>query len=151
MIKKLEKSRVGNTIKNHERGCNCSQAVLCAYCDLFGIDEKTAFRLAEGLGAGMGVNTTCGAVSAMSILAGLKNSDGTIHEPLTKVATYELDKKLIGIFYKKNKSFDCTELKGLREWAEPLRSCNGCIIDCARIVEEEIFTGMFEKYTGEEY
>ena len=40
--------RVAKALENHKKGYNCAQAVACAYADLFGVDEKTAFRMTEG-------------------------------------------------------------------------------------------------------
>ena len=34
------------------KGFNCSQAVFAAFCDKFGMDEKTALKVASGLGGG---------------------------------------------------------------------------------------------------
>lgn len=45
--------RVNKAIEKHFKGYNCSQAVLCAYHDLIGLEEEQAFRLAEGFGSGM--------------------------------------------------------------------------------------------------
>ena len=36
------------------KGFNCSQAVFAAFCDKFGMDEKTALKAASGLGGGVG-------------------------------------------------------------------------------------------------
>ena len=47
-------NRVERAVTNHNRGYNCAQSVVCAYCELFGMDESAAFRLAEGFGGGMG-------------------------------------------------------------------------------------------------
>ena len=60
-------NRVERAVTNHNRGYNCAQSVVCAYCELFGMDESAAFRLAEGFGGGMGgmQDGTCGAVAAM--------------------------------------------------------------------------------------
>lgn len=35
------------------KGFNCSQAVFAAFCDKFGMDEKTALKAASGLGGGV--------------------------------------------------------------------------------------------------
>ena len=40
----------------HGKGYNCAQSVVCAYCDLVGLDEQTAYKMAEGFGLGMGRN-----------------------------------------------------------------------------------------------
>ena len=122
-------------MKNHKKGYNCAQAVVCAYCDVFGVDEEEAFKMSEAFGFGMGTMGTCGAVSAMTILAGMKNSDGNLEKPGTKKQSYRLSKDMINSFVDQNKSVSCSELKGVGS-GEPLRSCDGCIEDAARIVEE---------------
>ncbi|MBQ4515889.1 MAG: C_GCAxxG_C_C family protein [Clostridia bacterium] len=141
----MQKSRVELAIAKHDKGYNCCQAVVCAYCDMFGIKEQEAFRMTEALGLGLaGLMETCGAVSAMMILAGLKNSDGNMENPTTKRSSYALGKELADKFKEMNKSIVCRELK-----AGPLRSCSGCIADAAKIVEEVLFAGEFEPFDGE--
>lgn len=131
----MEKSRVDNAEVLHQAGMNCAQAVVCNYCDMFGVDKKIAFQMAEAFGAGMGsMEYTCGAVSGLLMLLGLKNSSGT-PEKLTKAATYKLGKELINKFKEKNGSVICAELKGLKT-NKVLRSCNGCIADACKIFEE---------------
>ena len=39
----------------HDHGFNCAQSVICALAPYVGLDPKTAFSIAEGFGAGMGV------------------------------------------------------------------------------------------------
>lgn len=53
---------------NFEAGCNCAQAVLCAYPEL--LPRETAMKLGASLGGGIGrLREVCGAVSAMVLLA----------------------------------------------------------------------------------
>ena len=47
----------------HGKGYNCAQSVACAYCDLVGLDEQTAYKMAEGFGLGMG----CGSIISRSL------------------------------------------------------------------------------------
>ena len=55
-----------------EKGYNCCQAVLLAYCKELGIDEETAAKLSSSFGGGMGgMGETCGAVTGMFMVAGL--------------------------------------------------------------------------------
>lgn len=55
---------------NFETGCNCAQAVLCAYPEL--LPRETAMKLGASLGGGIGrLREVCGAVSAIVLLAGL--------------------------------------------------------------------------------
>lgn len=129
--------RVQRSVTNHKNGYNCAQAVACAYCDLFGADEKETFKAMEAFGFGMGTMGTCGAVSAMAALAGMKLSDGNLEAPATKKVCYKAMKEMTEQFQKKNKSILCAELKGV-ESGQMLRSCPGCIEDAARIVEENL-------------
>ena len=53
-------------------GCNCSQAVFCAFARDYGIDDETAKRIAAGLGGGVGrTREVCGAVTGASLVFGL--------------------------------------------------------------------------------
>lgn len=127
--------RVEKALELHKKGYNCAQAVACAYCDLFDMDEQTAFKAAEGYGAGMGgMQATCGAVSGAVMLAGLKNSSGDVSNR-TKGSTYKISRKIVADFEQKNGSTLCKELKGI-ETKKVLRSCDGCIEDASRLVEQ---------------
>lgn len=127
--------RVKKALENHKSGYNCAQAVACAYCDIFGVDEKEAFKVTEAFGFGMGTMGTCGAVSAMAALAGMKISDGNLDKPGTKKQCYKAIKEMSNQFKEKNKSIMCAELKGANG-GNVLRSCDGCIEDAAKLVEE---------------
>ena len=127
--------RVKKAAENHKNGYNCAQAVACAYCDLFGVEEKEAFRMTEAFGFGMGTMGTCGAVSAMAALAGMKLSDGNLEKPGTKKQCYKVMKEMTEKFKAKNKSIICEDIKGVKG-GNVLRSCDGCIEDAAAIVEE---------------
>ena len=53
-------------------GSNCAQAVLLAFSDVTGLDDKTAAKLSSSFGGGMGrLREVCGAVSGMLMVAGL--------------------------------------------------------------------------------
>ena len=65
-------SRKEKAVRLFQEGFNCSQAVFAAYSDIYGIDEKTALRLASSFGAGMGrMREVCGTCSGMFLVAGL--------------------------------------------------------------------------------
>lgn len=132
-------SRIENTIKRHDKGYNCAQAVACTYCDLLGLEEETVFRMTEGFGAGMGgMEGTCGALSGAVLLAGLKNSDGKLDAPKTKGRTYKLSKEMVKRFREACGSTVCRELKGAGK-GKPIHSCEACIRDAAAIVENILF------------
>ena len=127
-------SRVQKAVELHRKGYNCAQAVVCAYCDLFGIDEQTAYRASEAFGFGMGQMETCGAVSAACMLAWLKTSGGLDVIGKTKGDTYKMNRIICDKFREKNQSTLCRELKGT-ETGKVLRTCPGCVEDAAQLVE----------------
>ena len=118
----------------HNKGYNCAQAVVCAYCDLFGLDEETAYKMAEGFGLGMGMMDTCGALSAAFMLAGMQGSKGTEHPGETKAQTYKTTKMLAAAFREKNGTYLCRELKGIAD-GKMRRSCPGCIEDACSLID----------------
>ena len=145
-------TRVEETIKRHDKGYNCAQAVACTYADLVGLDEETLFKLTEALGAGMGgMEGTCGAVSGACVLAGLVNSTqtgaidfvvcstGNLETPNSKGKTYKLSREIVNEFLDKNSSVVCKELKGVTT-GKVLRPCADCIKDAAKIAEEVLFS-----------
>lgn len=138
-VNKME-SRVEKTIELHGKGYNCAQAVACAYCDLVGIEEETMFKMTEGMGLGMGgMEGTCGAITGACILAGVKNSTGNLDYPNSKVNTYKLSREIVESFKVKNGSVVCKDLKGVQS-GKMLRSCSGCIMDAANLVEKILFS-----------
>ena len=56
---------------------NCSQAVLSAFCENYGMDAETAIRIACGLGSGCRSADVCGAVSGAVLVVGLKHGADT--------------------------------------------------------------------------
>ncbi|MGN0817881.1 MAG: C-GCAxxG-C-C family protein [Candidatus Coproplasma sp.] len=142
--------RVEKAMQLFLNGYNCAQAVVGAYADLFGMDEQTAMRFAEGLGGGMGrMRLTCGAVSATALLAGLKMSNGTAGDLQTRSQVYEKVRRMAEEFKDKNGSVICGDLLGLNKPADnssmpekrteqyyKKRPCVQCVVDCAEIVEK---------------
>lgn len=59
-------------MENFMAGYGCCQSVVAAFCDLYGLDEVMAKRIAAGFGGGVGrMRMMCGAVSGIVILVGL--------------------------------------------------------------------------------
>ncbi len=55
------------------KGYNCSQSVFMAYSDLFDVEPRLAATISGPLGGGMGrLREVCGAVSGMSLIAGIQ-------------------------------------------------------------------------------
>ncbi len=136
------------------QGYNCSQSVVGAFADYFGLDMTTAMRFSDGMGGGMGrMRLTCGAVSAMALLAGLKLSSGKPGDLDNRAAVYAKVREMTEAFREKNRSIICRELlgsalpkdNGSRPEARTAdyyqkRPCPECIHDCAEIVEKYLLS-----------
>lgn len=131
----VKSAKVQRADELHNKGYNCAQAVACVFADELGMKESEVFRLMEGFGFGMGTMGTCGAVSAMAAVVGMKNSDGNLDRPSTKRSSYKQMSELTDKFLSMNKSIICREIKGI-DSGVVLRSCPGCIEDAVAILEE---------------
>ena len=92
-------------------GYNCAQAVIMAFSDLIGMDEKLCAKLSSSFGGGMGrQREVCGAVSGMLMVAGiLYGYDGPEEGPVKK-AHYALVQQLCQQFRSEVGSIICREI-----------------------------------------
>ena len=83
MEKQLE-DRIQRAVELFMQGYGCSQSVVCAFADLYGLDEEMALRVSAAFGGGVGrLRMMCGACSALVILAFFpvhQNSESDIHQ-----------------------------------------------------------------------
>ena len=133
-----------------QRGYNCSQAVLLAFSDLTGMDEKTAAALSSSFGGGMGrLREVCGAVSGAFMVAGILWGGYGPEDREAKAAHYSLIQSLAARFREENGSIICRELLGLPGASEPVpeartadfyhhRPCGEYVRMAARIIDEEL-------------
>ena len=92
-------------------GYNCSQAVLCAFDDVTGLDRGTSARLASSFGGGMGrMREVCGCVSGALMVLGLVNGYDDPSDNDAKKAHYELVRAFADRFRAENGSIICREL-----------------------------------------
>lgn len=92
-----------------QSGYNCSQAVLGAFCEKYGLDIKTAFKIALGLGSGSRDAELCGAVSGAVLVIGLKY--GSVYPTEKEVCNLKTE-EFIRYFKKRNKSIVCRQILG---------------------------------------
>ena len=112
--------RVARAVELFHQGYNCSQSVVAAFADHYGLSEELALRMASPFGAGIGrMRETCGAACGMFLLAGLE-SGNTTPDVAAKGATYDVVQALAARFREMNGSLNCGELLGLRKPAEQL-------------------------------
>ena len=125
-------------IKNFtEKKYNCCQAVVCAYCEEYGIDDEAIFKLAEGFGGGMGgMQDACGAATGMFMAIGMANSAGEKDNPLiTKMDTYKMVSESAASFEEKCGSLYCRDIKRIVDGVQKV-SCKECVEMGASILEE---------------
>lgn len=144
--------RTAMAVEKFVGGYNCSQAVLSAYADRYGLDETTAFKLAEGFGLGMGgYKDECGAVTGMFMVLGLEYSDGELGKGTSKQGTYaqlrecgdafkeELGTMMCGELLKKERDMKAAAAQEEIEKANGKNLiCIACVECAARLLAEKI-------------
>ncbi|MFA7675471.1 MAG: C-GCAxxG-C-C family protein [Endomicrobiia bacterium] len=136
-----------------QKGYNCSQSVLCAFCDDIGIDFDTALKISSSFGGGMGrLREVCGAVTAMFMVAGIKYGYTDPKDQKAKAQHYKLIQLLAKKFSDKYGYIVCRDLLGLdkqksdyipsertKEYYQK-RPCVELVCYAADILEELILT-----------
>jgi len=129
-------------------GDNCSQAVLCTFCEELGLDKETAMKLASGFGAGMGrKQEVCGAVTGGIMAIGLKHGNAREGDKEAKELAYRLTRELMARFQAGFGSCLCRELLGLdllteegqkkyKEDGLAGKACRPCVRGAVLILEE---------------
>ncbi|MDD7387808.1 MAG: C-GCAxxG-C-C family protein [Candidatus Faecousia sp.] len=93
------------------QGYNCAQSVAAAFCDVTGLDEKTAARMASPFGGGMGrMREVCGAVSGMYLVLGWLYGYDTPGDDVSKKALYADVQAMGARFREQAGSIVCREI-----------------------------------------
>lgn len=104
-------NRVQRAVELFMQGYGCCQSVVCAFSDLYGLDEEMALRVSAGFGGGVGrMRLMCGTCSALVILAGLERGQTRGEDREGKAACYQLVRQLLETFRQRNGSIICAEL-----------------------------------------
>lgn len=102
--------------QNFLNGYNCSQAVLLAFCEDFGLEKETALKISEPFGGGMGrMREVCGTVTGMFMVLGLAMGNSDAKDGSTKKNIYKSVQELAERFKQDNGSIICRELLGLQK------------------------------------
>ena len=92
------------------KGYSCAQSVAVAFCDVTGLDEKFAAKMASSFGGGIGrMREVCGAVSGMLMVAGLLYGYDAPN-PDAQKAHYALVQELAGKFREEVGSIVCRDI-----------------------------------------
>ena len=102
--------------QNFMNGYNCSQAVLLAFCEDFGLEKETALKISEPFGGGMGrMREVCGTVTGMFMVIGLAMGNDNSKDNTTKKNVYKSVQELAAKFKEDNGSIICRELLGFQK------------------------------------
>ena len=128
--------RKEQAVQLHKHGFNCAQSIVSVFAPVMGADPNEAFKMAEGLGLGMGCMETCGALTAMAMVTGMKISDGDMENPKTKKECYAMMQKLVAEFKEAHGSTICAELKSPDN--PNRKSCGQIIANTVEILEKNL-------------
>jgi C_GCAxxG_C_C family probable redox protein len=106
-------TKADDAVECFNKGYSCSQAVLSAYSEEFGMDKEQALRVSGAFGAGMGrLCETCGAVTGAFMVLGLKYGKVKAEDEPAKEKSYAMVKEFVKEFKAMNGSIVCRELLG---------------------------------------
>jgi C_GCAxxG_C_C family probable redox protein len=106
-------NRVELAVSLFEEGFSCSQAVLAAFGDRFGVEREIALRIAAGFGGGMGrMAQTCGAVTGAFMLIGLKFGSIDAKDRQSREKAQAVVREFANRFISRNDFLLCRELLG---------------------------------------
>ena len=143
-------SKIENAVALFKEGYNCSQSVVAAYAEEYGLTREQALKISASFGGGIGrMRKTCGAACGLVMLAGLETgcTEGSNREG--KEENYKTVQMLAREFERRNGSLTCAELLGLSKQAPTpptpdertaeyfkKRPCVKMVEEAARIWEE---------------
>jgi C_GCAxxG_C_C family probable redox protein len=140
MVKKIDLGEKASNL--FLKGYNCSQSVLLAMSEHWGLENDLVPKIATGFGGGIGrCGSVCGALSG-GVMA-LSMRYGT-NEPSAekRLQTYELSRKFFEQFEKRNNGVLCRDLIGYTlsnpDEQKKAREENVFQKKCARYVENAV-------------
>lgn len=100
--------------KLFREGCNCSQAVFAAFCDVTGFSTEQALKISSGFGGGFGrKREVCGAVSGMTMTLGCILGNDDVRDSGRKNGIYALTGSCMDSFSARLGSCVCREILGM--------------------------------------
>lgn len=110
----MYEDRIERAVENFKKGYNCTQSVVEAFADIYGVDQSLALRMAASFGGGIGrMRLTCGTACGMFLLAGLETGVTDPTDRMGKGANYAVVQQLAEEFKSECGSLICADLLGL--------------------------------------
>lgn len=134
-------TRKEKALKLFNEKYNCAQSILLAYNDIVGLDNETAYKIAQGFGGGYGrMGKTCGTLNAAVMVLSLKYSNTTKGDMDNIMETRKIVRSFINDFTANHNGINCTDI--LRE--EPGKTYIMHSEKCAKTVSE--ICDLLDKY-----
>lgn len=132
-----EKTR--HATERFKSGFNCSQSVLSAFAEDFGLSRDSCLRLASPFGSGIArMQETCGAVTGALMAIGLKYGKGENGTEDDKTIAYRQSLFLVNEFKKRNTTICCRQLLDGYDMNSPQ--------EMAKIMELDLYNNYCLKY-----
>lgn len=112
---KDREERIMRALDNFMAGYNCSQSVVAAFADIYGLERDLALKLSASFGAGIGrMRLTCGAACGLFMLVGLETGVTDADDREGKARNYAEVQRMAQRFKDMKGSITCSELLKLR-------------------------------------
>ena len=106
-------TRSSQAVANFKEGFSCSQSVLSAFAEEYGLTQEQALRVSGAFGGGMGrMGYTCGAVTGAFMVIGLRYGKTKVEDEATKEKAYALVLEFVERFKRRHQSIKCCDLLG---------------------------------------
>lgn len=169
----MEKSRIQLALDAHKiKGLDCCESVFTTYCDLLGVPYALALAISDCYGSNTGINGVfdsyenllyfrymyvcagygidlmfgnCGALCGAQLCAAVRNNPINKEVPRDILAAFPLCDKLYELFTAETKGDTCGSLTDAKKKSVKPYGCDKAIRLAAKLVEDMVFPGMFEK------
>ncbi len=105
-------NHVDEALKIFDEKFHCSQAVLAAFSEEYGIKKEDALKIGACFGSGMRKGEVCGACTGALMVLGLKYGKYQKDDIKSKIRTDQVCDQFLDEFQKENGSYICNTLLG---------------------------------------
>lgn len=169
----MEKSRIQLALDAHKtKGLDCCESIFTTYCDLLGVPFDLALAISDCYGSNTGINGVfdsyenllffrymyvcagygidlmfgnCGALCGAQLCAAVRNNPINKEVPRDILAKFPLCDKIYELFTAETKGDTCGSLTDAKKNSVKPYGCDKAIRLAAKLVEDMVFPGMFEK------
>lgn len=139
------------TVDLFMQGYSCSECIVLAFADRFGLDPDTAARISSGFGfmAGKNREKTCGVVTGAIMVIGLRFGAGLERNAYATDLCALVTQEFITRFAERRGSMNCYKIHATYKDSDRIRELVGKYASCAKVTRdaaeilEEILNGEF--------